>query len=132
MGKKGVTIFDSLIWIIVAPIIVVVLLSLLQPVTKQTIDYRKTVAKQKDEILLDQSITNDLMRGNEVSISSRLIINDATYYKQGDDLIRLYDGKRYNLGKGDFKAELNDNKLKVYYNDSEFVYDIYWSQLPND
>lgn len=119
--------FDLLIWLIVAPALIVTLLSLLHPTTKQAISLQKTSNLYREVVLIDQSITRDLMRGNEIEVSDVLTINGVIYYTEGDRLIRLYNGKKYTLGKGAFGAEITNQQLKIHYNDSELTYCIFWS-----
>lgn len=124
--NRGFFLLELVVWIVVAPMLIIALLSLLYPTTKQAMSLQKASVSYKEVILIDQSITTDLMRGNEVEATDALIINGATYYVDENKLIRSHNGKRYILGKGTFSVEIINQQLEVYFNNTKLVYHIFW------
>lgn len=127
MDKRGFFILDITTWLIAAPLVILLLLSVLGPTVKQFVDLRQLSNEHREVILIDQSITIDLMRGNQIQVADALVINGAEYYVEKNELIRRYENKKHSLGRGEFNAELDNKELKVCYNGIELVYSIFWS-----
>lgn len=126
--NKGFLLFDLIVWLIIAPGLIILILSFLYPVARSSVSLQKDVVQYKEVLLINQAIAKDLMRGGDIDTSDKLIINGAEYYKKGSKLIRSYNGKEYRIGRGDIEGKVKGDKLKVQYKDTTLTYDIFWSE----
>ena len=126
MKRQGFLMLDLVVWLAIAPIVIILLLSFLNPTIKQSKDSQEASSNYRGVILLEQSILTDLMRGSDIESSNNLVINGAEYRVEDNELIRSYKNKEYSLGKGSFSVKYDGKEIVVNYNNQEFIYNAYW------
>lgn len=79
-----------------------------------------------DLLTLDQAVSTDIMRGNNITLESNVLnINGALYYNDSGYVKRKASGTVHELIKGSAVFSLTD-KLTITIDNTTRTYDLFW------